>query len=133
MAYLGMTRQDRITLTGLGLLALAGLAVTTWLRRPLAFSLEARPSASEGPVLKDGAGATWDAALASSRRVDLNAATADELARLPEIGPALAARIVADRAARGPFRLPQDLERVPGIGPRTRQALEPYLTIEAQP
>ncbi len=36
-------------------------------------------------------------------RLDINAATADELAGLMRIGPALAARIVADRTARGPF------------------------------
>jgi competence protein ComEA len=55
--------------------------------------------------------------------LDLNQATAVELERLPRIGPALAARIVADRAARGPFRTVEDLDRVPGVGPATIAAL----------
>ena len=120
-----MTRQDRITLSVLGLTALMGLAVAGWLRRPSALIFEQMSDASTG--------ASWDAALASSRRIDVNAAGIEELARLPGIGPALAERIVADRAAHGPFRQAQDLERVPGIGWRTRQTLEPYVTIEAQP
>lgn len=62
------------------------------------------------------------AAAARLRRgepIDLNTATADDLALLPRVGPALAARIVADRNARGPFRELADLVRVPGVGPRT--------------
>lgn len=49
--------------------------------------------------------------------LDLNAATADELESLPGVGQALAARIVAERTARGRFRSLEDLARVPGIGP----------------
>jgi len=51
--------------------------------------------------------------------VDPNRAGVEELVALPGIGPALAARIVADRTARGPYRTPEDLLRVPGIGPAT--------------
>jgi len=52
-------------------------------------------------------------------RVDLSTAGVDELALLPEVGPALAARIVADRARRGPFTSIDALDRVHGIGPHT--------------
>lgn len=48
--------------------------------------------------------------------VDLNRATAADLARLPGIGPLLAARIVAWREARGPFQSVDDLRRVRGLG-----------------
>lgn len=48
--------------------------------------------------------------------LDLNSAPAEDLARLPGIGPRLAARIVEDRAARGPFAGPDALLRVRGIG-----------------
>jgi competence protein ComEA len=51
--------------------------------------------------------------------LDVNAADAAALERLPGIGPALAARIVADREARGPFRRVEDLDRVSGIGAAT--------------
>lgn len=58
--------------------------------------------------------------------IDLDVASAEELTRLPRIGPALAARIVADRAARGPFGSLEAVQRVPGIGPATLEALRPY-------
>jgi len=69
-------------------------------------------------------------ALAPSR-IDLDRATARELERLPGIGPALAARILADRAERGPFRTPEALLRVKGIGSRTLQRIRPYLLAPA--
>ena len=49
--------------------------------------------------------------------IDVNLATAEELEALPGVGPVLAARIVADREARGPFTGMADLDRVSGIGP----------------
>jgi competence protein ComEA len=55
--------------------------------------------------------------------IDLNRADAATLDRLPGIGPVLAAAIVADRAARGPFASVEDLGRVRGIGPRTVERL----------
>ena len=51
--------------------------------------------------------------------LDLNLAGAEELARLPGLGPARAAAIVAWRAGHGPFRGVEELGRVPGIGPKT--------------
>lgn len=50
-------------------------------------------------------------------RIDINRATAQELEALDGVGPKLAAAIVADRAAKGPFRSPEDLARVKGVGP----------------
>jgi len=59
-------------------------------------------------------------------RIDLDTAGAEEIARLPRIGPGLAARIVADREAKGPFRSLDGLDRVPGIGPTVLQAVKPH-------
>jgi competence protein ComEA len=56
-------------------------------------------------------------------RIDVNSATEAELGALPRIGPALARRIVEDRSVSGPFRTLEDLDRVPGIGPRTIEAI----------
>ena len=51
--------------------------------------------------------------------VDLNTADAATLAReLKGIGPARAEAIVAWREANGPFRSPEELVRVQGIGDR---------------
>jgi competence protein ComEA len=59
--------------------------------------------------------------------LELDRATAPEWERLPGIGPSLASRIVADRVERGPFRAPEGLLRVRGIGPRTLERIRPYL------
>lgn len=60
--------------------------------------------------------------------VDPDNATAAELERLPWVGPALAARIVADREAHGPFGSIEGLERVRGIGPKLAERLRPLVT-----
>ncbi len=57
------------------------------------------------------------------RRIPLNNATAAQLATLPGIGPAKARAIVEARVRSGPFRRVDDLQRVPGIGPRTVERL----------
>ncbi|MDD5557747.1 MAG: ComEA family DNA-binding protein [bacterium] len=63
------------------------------------------------------------------RRVNINRAAAVVLEQLPLIGPKRAARIVADRRARGPFGSVDDLDRVPGIGPRIVARLRPHVTV----
>lgn len=58
--------------------------------------------------------------------VDLSSAPVAELALLPEVGPQLAARIVADRALHGPFATIDDLARVHGFGPAKIEALREF-------
>lgn len=65
--------------------------------------------------------------------IDLDRATAEELERLPGIGPSLAARIVAERERGGAFRGAADLLRVPGIGPRKLEAIRPFLARPSAP
>jgi competence protein ComEA len=60
--------------------------------------------------------------------INVNTATAEDLARLPQIGPSLAQRIVEYRTAHGPFRALQDLDAVPGLGPKTLQAIAPFVS-----
>lgn len=59
--------------------------------------------------------------------VNVNAAGVDELAVLPGLGPATAARIVDHRREHGPFASLDDLLDVPGIGPATLEAMRPHL------
>lgn len=49
-------------------------------------------------------------------QIDINTATEEELDTLPGIGPVKAAAIVAWRTEHGPFRSPEELIRVKGIG-----------------
>jgi competence protein ComEA len=67
---------------------------------------------------------------APGERIDPNTASAEELDRLPGIGPALADRIVAERERGGRFQSVEELQRVPGIGPATRARIAPYLRVE---
>jgi competence ComEA-like helix-hairpin-helix protein len=59
--------------------------------------------------------------------VDLNTAAAMELAQLPGLGPATAARIVEHRRTHGPFLTIEGLLDVPGIGEVTLEGLRAHL------
>jgi competence protein ComEA len=61
--------------------------------------------------------------------VNVNTASAEELRRLPGIGPKLSERILAARADR-PFRSVDELRRVRGIGAKTLERLRPHVTVE---
>ena len=62
----------------------------------------------------------------SPLRIDLNTADKRELTLMPGIGSLTAARILDDRSAHGPFRSIEDLQRVPGVGPKTVREIKPY-------
>jgi competence protein ComEA len=65
---------------------------------------------------------------ALSGQLDLNRATAEELQKLPGVGPAMSARIVAARQEK-PFRTVDDLRRVRGIGVKVLDRLRPLVFI----
>jgi competence protein ComEA len=68
--------------------------------------------------------------LAWAGPVDLNTADAATLAReLKGVGPARAEAIVAWREANGPFKSPEDLVRVQGIGDRVLEDNRGNLTV----
>jgi competence protein ComEA len=54
--------------------------------------------------------------------IDINTATEKELTTVPGIGHVMAARIIAAR----PFRSPDDLKRVSGIGEKKYALMRPY-------
>ena len=60
-------------------------------------------------------------------QIDINAADWPEIALLPDVGETLARRIVQWRSEKGPFADPDELIRVPGIGPRKLARIKPYL------
>ena len=62
--------------------------------------------------------------------LNLNRATAEELAGLPGIGAELAGRIVACREERGGFESVEEIMEVPGIGEGKFAALEGRITVE---
>lgn len=64
--------------------------------------------------------------------VNINTATAQELERLPRVGPALARRIVEWRERHGPFSAADDLRHVRGIGPSTVRQLDTLVTFSGR-
>ncbi|MDQ1531962.1 MAG: competence protein ComEA [Microbacteriaceae bacterium] len=60
--------------------------------------------------------------------ISLGTASQAQLETLPRIGPAMAARIIAWRAANGGFRSVDDLLKVGGIGPKTLAGLKDLVT-----
>lgn len=65
--------------------------------------------------------------------VDVDRADSAALEALPGVGPALARRIVADRATHGPFGSMAGLSRVAGIGPGLEGRLRPLVTFSGRP
>ena len=112
---------ERVGLALLGLVALAAVGASFWQQRRLPLTISRSPTAARQA-------AQWDETLRAAQQVDVNTAGVAALERLPEVGPALARRIVEYRAAHGPFLAPEELTRVPGIGPKTVEALEEYIT-----
>ncbi|WP_197451241.1 MULTISPECIES: ComEA family DNA-binding protein [Rosistilla] len=97
----------------IGLLAVLGVLFIISLRTPTEYPIDPQPPPIHLPV--------W---------IDPNTADAMELSMMPSIGPQTADRIIADREANGPYRSLSDLDRVPGIGPKTLQRLAPFIHIK---
>jgi competence protein ComEA len=82
------------------------------------------PQLPATPAAGAGAGAARAAG-----PVDLNTASVSDLDTLPGVGPATAAKIIADRTENGPFRSAEDLMRVPGIGAKRFETLKDLVTV----
>jgi competence protein ComEA len=81
------------------------------------------------PSAPDG-GAAREPGLTPDGKVILNAASADELTRLPGVGMRRAEAIVELRTRLKRFRRVQDLLRVKGIGPRSLKRLMPHMVLD---
>ena len=128
----GLTEAERRGARLIALLLLLGTAHDLWLAHHPRWLPEVSASVAPGEPTQEAApgpaaAVRGDSASSIPRGLDLNTATAAELDRLPGIGPVLAARIVEHRRRNGPFRSPDELLTVPGIGPRLLERLRPAL------
>lgn len=69
---------------------------------------------------------------ADNVKININAASAEELVQLKGIGSKKAAAIVKFRETNGPFRIPADLIKVPGIGPKTFEANKERIVVSSE-
>ena len=60
-------------------------------------------------------------------KIDLNSANRETLQMLPGIGPAYSKRIITYRKKNGPFKRPEELKNIKGIGPKTLEDILPLL------
>jgi competence protein ComEA len=79
--------------------------------------LAAHPATAEGE------------APATHKVVNVNQASAEEIARLPRVGAKLAGRIVEHRKEHGAFKRPEDLMQVKGVGEKFFTTLKPYVAV----
>ena len=64
--------------------------------------------------------------------VNINTASAAELALLPRVGPALAERMLTFRKENGEWKKTSDVILVRGIGEKTFRLLEPFIVTEGK-
>lgn len=134
------TPQERLALGVAALLLAAGAAARVLTAGPAPAAL-AGPAGMEASASKLAAQVEDSVEraerrrtpLAPGERLDPNTASADELDRLPKVGPALAQRIVEWRQSRGRFRTLADLDSVPGVGPALLRDAAPHLTLRPAP
>ncbi|MGH2568650.1 MAG: ComEA family DNA-binding protein [Bacteroidota bacterium] len=69
----------------------------------------------------------------SSKKLDINAATKQELLSLPGIGEVLADRILQHRKEHGSFRTISDLLKIKGISKNKLEQFKNFITIDTVP
>ena len=66
---------------------------------------------------------------AAAGKVNINQASATQIALLPRIGEKVAGRVLDYRKSHGPFARPEDLMEVKGIGEKMLLTLKPYVAV----
>ena len=65
-----------------------------------------------------------------AKKININQASVEEISLLKNVGPKYAERIVQYREQNGPFKSPEDLMKVQGIGPKTLELNKDLITTE---
>jgi len=76
-------------------------------------------------------GGGWGEEVAKeAAKININKASAEELTQLKGVGSTYAEHIVQYREAHGAFAHPEDITKVPGIGPKTWEENKDRIAIE---
>ena len=70
--------------------------------------------------------------IAAEGQVNINSAGAEELSFLPRVGAVVAQRIVDFREQNGRFAESEDLMLVEGIGEKTFELIEPWISLDGE-
>jgi len=128
--YIGLTRSEALAVLTLSGLFALGLAGRHLQRTAPPPPLQEPLVADVGPSGAVEAGVGGGEERGAAGLLNLNTATPEELERLPRIGPKTAEHIVAYRSTQGPFRRVEDLMAIRGIGRKTLQGLAPLVYVE---
>ena len=84
---------------------------------------------STAAVYAQAGGATPKSVATAAAPVNLNTATADQLATIPGIGAKMAERIIEYRQKNGSFKKVEDLMLVRGVGEKSFLKMKPLITV----
>ena len=93
----------------------------------IALSATSLSAQTKAPVAK----ATAEPTAAAAAPVNLNTATADQLATIPGVGAKMAERIIDYRQKNGGFKKIEDLMNVSGVGETSFLKMKPLITVTA--
>lgn len=139
------TPQEQLALITIAVLIISGASVrmigASAADEALRFSAEAADTLSDGKGTELREQVATQLAeedrrakpLDPGERLNPNRASAEELDRLPGVGPGMADRIVEFRSREGPFRYVDDLAAVQGIGPRLVERIRESVTLGDRP
>lgn len=123
-----MKRIPKTLIATLAALTLAAFASTT-----LFAQAPPKPTSTKAPAASAKATKAPKAPRAAKPafegKVALNTATAEQLEKLPRVGPKLAQRIVEYRTQHTAFRSVDELRNVKGVGAKMLESLRPHLTL----
>lgn len=83
-------------------------------------------------AVSGAAGKSGEAKAAPSGTININSASAEQIALLPRVGIKLAERVVEYRKANGSFKKVEDLMEVKGVGEKLFVVLRPHLSVSGE-
>jgi competence protein ComEA len=89
------------------------------------------PAASAQSKATTPKGATAATTATAAAPVNLNTATAEQLATIPGVGPKMAERIIDYRQKNGGFKKVEDLMNVSGVGEKSFLKMKPLIVVTA--
>jgi competence protein ComEA len=99
---------------------------TSWVQ---AAESKAKESEAKGSEAKGSEAKGSKAKEAASEKININTANAEELQKLPGVGPALADAIIKHREGQ-PFEKIEDIQNVKGIGEKKYEKIKDMITVK---